>query len=79
MNVGCWHDRASAKRAGRRARLLQKLAAVAQARGNAVDRKMDAAPDAIIRIAGAMPAQQLDLQVIERVEIGEAILDRARQ
>ena len=38
--------------------LWAELAAIAQAGGDAVDRKVDTALDALISIAGAMAAQQ---------------------
>ena len=59
------------------------LAGVAQAGGDAVDRQVDAALQplhAFLALAPvAVAAQQFDLQVVERVEIGEAMRDRARQ
>src|SRR5690348_4357151 len=56
-----------------------RSAAVAQSRGEAVDGEMDRAPGAGIGVAGAIAAQELDLQVIERVEIGKAVADAARE
>ena len=55
------------------------LPAVAQPGGKAVDRQMDAGDDILNRIAGAIALQQLDLHVVERVELREAVADRARQ
>jgi hypothetical protein len=44
------------------------------------DRQMNAGNDIlVVRIPGTITLQQLDLKVIERIEIGEAIADRARQ
>ena len=45
--------------------------------GDAVDRHVDAALDAGVLAALAVAVQQLDLDVVERVEIGEAVADRA--
>ena len=55
------------------------LPAVAQPGGKAVDCQMDAGDDILIRIAGAIALQQLDLHVVERVKIREAVADRTRQ
>src|SRR5690606_31727646 len=57
---------------------------IAQAGCNSVDRQVDATPDALVHLAvagdgGAMALEQLYLQVVQRIEIGETILDRARQ
>src|SRR5829696_4172023 len=54
-------------------------AAVPQARRDAVDREVDPLHHPLLRIAGAVAPQKLDLHVVERIEIGEAVLDRARQ
>ena len=53
------------------------LAAVAQARRYAVDGQLDAPQH--LRIAGivAVLLQQLDLNMVQRIEIGETVLDRA--
>src|ERR1700716_4362165 len=53
--------------------------AVAQARGEPVDRQMYSALDELIGLARAIATQQLDLQVIERIEIGEAIANASRK
>src|SRR5439155_11973664 len=58
---------------------VDPLPAVAQTRGEAVDGQMDPGHDILIRVAGAIALQQLDLHVIERIQIGEAVADRARQ
>ena len=55
------------------------LAAVAQAGGDAVDAEVDALDDARVGVAGAVAAQQFDLHVVERIDVGEAVADRARQ
>src|ERR1700724_4412533 len=55
------------------------LPAVAQSGGDAVDRQVTPGSDIVIAVAGAIPLQELDLHVIERIEIGEAVTDRARQ
>src|SRR5260370_24976971 len=52
---------------------------IAQPRRDPVDRQVNAAPHARVRTARAMALDELDLQVIERVEIREAVLDRARE
>src|ERR1700681_2318333 len=53
--------------------------AVAQARGEPVDRQMYSALGELIGLARAIATQQLDLEVIERIEIGEAIANASRQ
>ncbi len=55
------------------------LPTIAQTGGKAVYRQVDPGDDILIRVAGAIALQQLDLHVIERIEIGEAVADRARQ
>src|SRR6476660_8747858 len=56
---------------------------VAQARREPGDRNVDAGLHAaelwIVLAARAIAPHQLDLEVIERVEVREAVLDRARQ
>ena len=52
---------------------------VAQPGRQPVDRQVDAAPHALVPVAGAMPAQQLELQVVERVQVREAVADRPGQ
>ena len=54
-----------------------RLAAVAQPRGYAVDGQLDTAQD--FRVDHALPVQseQLHVDVIERVEIGNAVLNGA--
>lgn len=51
------------------------LPGIAQARSDAVDRQVNAAPHAHVRIARTMALEQFDLQVIERIQIRETILD----
>src|SRR6185437_11751867 len=53
--------------------------AIAQARRNAVDGDLDATQDLLVRILRAVFLQQLDLNVIERIEIGKAVADRTLQ
>src|ERR1700730_7026118 len=53
--------------------------AVAQARGEPVDRQMYPALDELIGLARAIATQQLDLEMIERIEIGEAIANAPRK
>jgi len=59
------------------------LTRVAQARRHAVDRQMDASLHPLVLAVPftpvAMPPQQFHLQVIERIEVRQAVLDRARQ
>src|SRR5512146_1441866 len=54
-------------------------AAVAQARGDAVDREMNRALGARVGIARAVALEQLDLKMVERIEIGKAAAYRARE
>ena len=57
---------------------ITTLAAFAQARGDAVDGELDAAQHLLVSIVlRAVLFQELDLHMIERVEIGKAMLDRA--
>jgi len=55
------------------------LPAVAQTGCKAIDRQVNPGDDILIRVAGAIALEQLDLHVVERIEIGEAVADRARQ
>jgi hypothetical protein len=52
------------------------LTAVAQPGSDAVDRQMDAAGDPLVGFAGAVALEQLDLQVVQRVHVGRAQLQR---
>ena len=52
---------------------------IAQPRRDPVDRQMNPAVHARVGVARAVPLDQLDLQVVQRIEVGEAVLDRARQ
>src|SRR6516165_12629657 len=54
-----------------------RLPAVAQTGRDAVDRQVDAGHDIFVRVARAITLQQLDLHVIERVDVREAVPDRA--
>jgi phosphatidylserine/phosphatidylglycerophosphate/cardiolipin synthase-like enzyme len=65
--------------AAREIRPEDQSAAVAQSRGDAVDGQVDAALHALVGLAGAVAAQQLDLDVVQRIEVGEAVADRALQ
>jgi hypothetical protein len=40
---------------------------------------MDRPPRPLVRLPAAMAAQELDLQVVERIEIGEAVADAPRE
>jgi hypothetical protein len=53
------------------------LTAVAQPGSDAVDRQVDAAGHPLVGFAGAVALEQLDLQVVERVHVGRAQLQRA--
>src|SRR6266571_7941344 len=55
------------------------LAAVAQTGCDAVDRQVNPGNDILRRVTGAVALQQLDLHVVERIEIGKAVADRAGQ
>src|SRR5262249_21834825 len=56
-----------------------KLTTVAQSCGYPVDGQMDCLHHALVGIAGPMTLQQFDLYMVERIEVGKAVLDRARQ
>src|ERR1700741_3186869 len=47
------------------------LPRVAQARGHPVDGQVDAVADGFAVVAGAQATDQLDLQVVERVDVGQ--------
>src|SRR5436853_3556013 len=56
-----------------------ELAAVAQAGGDAVDGEVDRAQEALVAAGGAVAAKQFHLQVVQRIEVREAVADRARE
>src|SRR5262245_34923556 len=56
-----------------------ELATVAQPCGYPIDGQMDCLHHALVGLAGPMTLQQFDLYMVERIEVGEAVLDRARQ
>jgi hypothetical protein len=56
-----------------------RLAAVAQAGGNAVDGQMDAGDHATVGVARAVALEELDLDVIERIDVRKTVTDRIRQ
>ena len=56
-----------------------ELARVSQTRRNAIDRQMDAALRPLISNACAVASYQLHLQMVQRVDVGESVFDRARQ
>ena len=62
---------------------MYRLTRVAQPCRHAVDRQVDAAMDTLIglrfRGQGAVALDQFHLQVVERIDVGNAVLDRARQ
>src|SRR5262249_30114493 len=53
------------------------LPAVAQAGRDAVDAEVDAFHRSRVAFAGAVALDQLDLNVMQRVDVGEAVADRA--
>ena len=55
------------------------LTGIPQARSNPVDGNMDTAPHALVALAGAVAAYQFDLEVVQRVDVGEAVVDGALQ
>ena len=58
---------------------LARLPAVPQSGGESIDCQVDPGDNIVILVASPITLQQLDLHVIERIEIGEAVADRARQ
>src|SRR6218665_258693 len=52
---------------------------IAQPCGNPVDRDVDSGLHALIILAGTPAAHQFDLQMVQRVDVCEAVLDGARQ
>src|SRR5947207_2046066 len=52
---------------------------VAEARGESIDRQMDAGLHAVVGVAGAVAAQELELQVVQRIEIGQPVAQRTRK
>ena len=66
-------DRSAVLSAARRQPL--ELPAIPQPRRDAVDRHVNTALDALVAFAGAVALQEFDLQVIERVHVGEAGAD----
>ena len=52
---------------------------MAQPRRDAVAGQVDAALHAFVGFARAVAAQQFDLAVVQRIDVGEAIADRAFQ
>jgi hypothetical protein len=58
---------------------LRELATVAQPCGYPVDGQMDCLHHALVGIAGPVTLRQFDLHMVERIEVGKAVLNRARQ
>src|SRR6478735_3742839 len=54
-------------------------ATVAQSGRDAIDRDEQRALHAVVRVARAQAPQELDLQVVERVDVGAPVADRARE
>src|SRR5439155_10747054 len=50
---------------------------IPQPRRQSVNGEVDAALHALVGVARAMAAQELELEVVEGVEVGEAVADRA--
>ena len=57
---------------------MVKLPAVAQTGGDAVDGQVDAGDHAAVGIARAVALEQLDLNVIQRINVRKAVADRIR-
>src|ERR1700682_5934932 len=55
------------------------LSAIAQRGGQPAHGQQDAALDQLVVVSGPVPPQQLDLQMVQRLEIREAVEYRARQ
>src|ERR687888_330834 len=55
------------------------LAAVAQPCGYSVDGQMDCLHHALVGIAGPVTPEEFDLYMVQRIEVGKAVLDRARE
>ena len=51
------------------------LAGVAQARCNAVDRQMDTALRPFVADASAVTANQFDLLMVQRIDVGKTVFD----
>ena len=51
---------------------MPSLAAVSQACRDTIDREVDALHHPLVRVPGAVALQKLDLDVVKRIEIGEA-------
>ena len=58
---------------------LQELATIAQPCGYPVDGQVDCLHHALVGIASPVTLQQFDLYMVERIQVGETVLDRARQ
>jgi hypothetical protein len=59
----------------KRATRGRKLATVAQPCGYPVDGQMDCLHHALVGIASPVTLQQVDLHMVERIEVGKAVLD----
>src|SRR3954451_19986128 len=73
-------DTASAARMKKKSRGMVEgdtlLSAVAQRRGDRVDRELNPLANPRVVLAGAVPFQQLDLEQIQRLDVGQAQADR---
>src|SRR2546426_4422601 len=58
---------------------VRSSATVPQRGRDAVDGEMDRAHRALVFLARAVAAQELHLHVVQRIEVGEAVADRARE
>src|SRR5262249_39020612 len=56
-----------------------KLTTVAQSCSYPVNGQMDCLHHALVGIARSVTSQQFDLYMVERIEVGKAVLNRARQ
>ena len=51
--------------------------AIPQPRRHSIDRQMYHPPHTLVACAAAVPLQHFDLQMVERIKVGEAIANRA--
>src|SRR5579872_24242 len=54
-----------------------RSSAIPQSRRNAVDRQLNAGQHLLVAGLAAMQLEQLDLHMVQGIEIGEAVADRA--
>ena len=58
---------------------MHLLPAISEACRDTIDREVDALHHPLVRVPGAVALQKLDLHVVKRIEIREAVPDRAGQ